>query len=156
MESCAQCHQPFEAAKLNLTERGNICDLCMAEVDELDVSKGALAKVRSILIAAAVSAAAGTFISFRSSSSSSSSFGGHGTSTASISADLPGLIGSGLALLCVLFGLFTLFTTKPIDDASRKSMLKQKLVMGLLFLVVGGWALLHFLASMPSSTSSSF
>lgn len=154
MTACAKCNTPLAESDANLTANGAVCDLCMADAHEVDVAAGAMAKVKSLAIAAAVATAAGYMISVRSSSSSSFSSGGKTTSHTSLSADIPGLVGSGVGLLLVVAGIYFVATTKAVDEESAGSHRKQQLIYGLILLAIGAGAALRFMGALPSETSS--
>ena len=91
--------------------------------DELDrtLAEAALTPSKTALRAAAIAAALGTVIKYRTSSTASETLQGVTHSTTTEGANIPGLLGSGVAIVVALVGIALAVRAKPMDpDASAE------------------------------------
>ncbi len=122
--------------------------------DELDrtLAEAALTPSKTALRAAAIAAALGTVIKYRTSSTASETLQGVTHSTTTEGANIPGLLGSGVAIVVALVGIALAVRAKPMDpDASaeeRATLSKAGSIamgLGVLIVLYAAWTLFNAL-----------
>ena len=122
--------------------------------DELDrtLAEAALTPSKTALRAAAIAAALGTVIKYRTSSTASETLHGVTHSTTTEGANIPGLLGSGIAIVVALVGITLAVRAKPMDpDASaeeRAALSKAGSIamgLGVLIVLYAAWILFNAL-----------
>ncbi|MBT3222868.1 MAG: sel1 repeat family protein [Proteobacteria bacterium] len=130
-KTCARCGKSFDESTLNFGDQGLVCDSCLVDV-EIEAAKPRLGGLWKYIIGVTGFTVVGFAVAMRSESSFSSTVNGITITSVDQSANIPGLLCSGFALLLLFMGLLTFFRGKP-DDGQSKFTVKR--ILSLLVLL---------------------
>lgn len=144
--TCAVCGKTYDETQLNHSSHGLTCGMCELELDDPTASPGS-SQAKGALAASAVAAVIGNAITMRKTSSSVISVDGVESGTIEQSANLPGLIGGGLAVLLAIAAVALTARLKVDKEGTQKTKKYAMIALGVVLLVWGAWTVVGALPS---------